>query len=184
MATRSLGSLSRFLSLILRHKPEVVGLQVDDAGWVTIDNLLIGCRANGRNVTRDEIAEVVRTSDKQRFALSEDGLRIRAQQGHSVDVELGYQTSRPPTILFHGTVAKFLPAIRGEGLKRGARSHVHLSERFETAEKVGDRRGKAVILEVHAAEMAADGHAFFLTPNGVWLTEAVPIQYLRFPPGG
>lgn len=132
-------------------------------------------------MTREELLDIVTHSDKQRFAISTDGLRIRANQGHSVEVDLALMPIEPPAVLFHGTVARFLDAIEREGLRAGERTHVHLSADVETAKKVGARRGAPVILEVDAAAMHRAGLEFFRSANGVWLTAAVPPQYLRFP---
>lgn len=173
--------ISKFLSFVLRHRPDTIGLTLDEAGWVDVDELIRRAADSGRGISRDQLDAVVRTNDKQRFAFSEDGLRIRASQGHSVDVALGYAPEAPPERLYHGTVARFLDAIRREGLQKCARTHVHLSGRPETAIDVGGRRGKPVVLIVQAAAMAADGHLFYLTPNRVWLTEEVPPRYIVFP---
>ncbi len=173
--------LSKLLSFVLRHRPDSIGLSLDEAGWVEVDELLRRAAAHGVPMTRDELAAVVRRSDKQRFALSEGGDRIRASQGHSISVALGYSPAHPPATLYHGTVARFLAAIREGGLRRQKRTHVHLSAKREAAVDVGARRGAPVILEVRAAQMAAAGHLFYLTPNQVWLTEHVPPGYLVFP---
>ena len=170
--------LSKFLSLILRHQPEVVGVELDESGWVEVDVLLAALNAHGKAATREMLEHVVSTSDKQRFALSDDGLWIRANQGHSVEVELGYQPAEPPELLYHGTPEKFVASITASGLNRGQRHHVHLSPTEETARAVGSRRGKPVILRIRAHEMHAAGHAFYQTPNGVWLTEHVPPQLI------
>jgi putative RNA 2'-phosphotransferase len=172
---------SEFLSLVLRHEPGCVGIRLDEAGWVAVGELLEGCRRAGQLITPDELKEIVRTSDKQRFALSDDGTRIRANQGHSVDVELGYEPATPPEVLYHGTAEKHLLGIRRDGLVKGARHHVHLSERVETAAAVGRRHGRLVVLEVRAGAMQRDGIEFYRTPNGVWLTDGVPPRYLLFP---
>src|SRR5260221_9788530 len=145
--------LSKFLSLVLRHEPGKVGLTLDAAGWVGVAELLDALARHGRVVSRDKLLEIVATSDKKRFALSDDGERIRASQGHSVEVELGYAPATPPDVLYHGTVERFLASIRQGGLVKGARHHVHLSMDRVTATKVGDRRGEAVILTVDAAAM-------------------------------
>ncbi len=170
---------SKFLSLVLRHQPELIGLRLDEAGWVPVAELLEGCRRAGQAITLEELKEIVRTSDKQRFALSEDGTRIRANQGHSIDVDLGLEPASPPAVLFHGTVERFLPAIRREGLRPMSRHDVHLSADQETATRVGARRGKPVVLTVDAAGMSAAGHTFRISANGVWLVAAVPPEYLR-----
>jgi putative RNA 2'-phosphotransferase len=173
--------LSKFLSLILRHQPEKVGITLDQAGWVDVAELLGATERHGRKVSREQLLHVVETSDKKRFALSDDGKRIRASQGHSVEVELGYEPATPPDVLFHGTVQRFLDSIRQKGLVKGKRHHVHLSVDVATARKVGDRRGEAVILRVDAAGMAQAGHLFYVSANGVWLTEGVPAGFIEFP---
>ncbi|TWU48692.1 RNA 2'-phosphotransferase [Rubripirellula tenax] len=175
-------STSKFLSLVLRHKPEVVGMTLDEEGWLSIRDLIASANERGKHLTLELLHEVVATSDKQRFALSDDGLRIRASQGHSisgVDLKLDEQT--PPDILYHGTVAPFIESIRIRGLQRRSRNHVHLSADEATAIKVGLRRGTPIILRIVAGQMQRDGHQFYLSANGVWLTDAVPTQYLRFP---
>ena len=172
---------SKFLSLVLRHEPERIGIRLDEAGWVAVDELLEGCRRAGQAMTRDELGEIVRTNEKQRFAFSEDGARIRANQGHSVEVELGYEPAEPPETLYHGTAERHLAGIRAHGLHKGARHHVHLSEALDTASAVGRRHGRLVLLEVRAGAMRRDGLVFFKTPNGVWLTDHVPPQYLVWP---
>jgi len=172
---------SKFLSLVLRHEPERVGIRLDEAGWVAVDELLQGCRRAGQPMSMDELREIVRTSDKQRFALSDDGARIRANQGHSVEVDLGYAPATPPEALYHGTADKHLAGIRAHGLHKGERHHVHLSERLDTASAVGRRHGRLVVLEVRAGAMQRDGLLFFRAPNGVWLTDHVPPQYVVFP---
>lgn len=171
-------ALSKFLSLILRHRPHTVGIALDEAGWVDVDVLLTACAAHGRAISRAQLDEVVATSPKQRFALSEDGLRIRANQGHSVTVELGYEPAEPPAALFHGTVRSAVAAIQRHGLLRMKRHHVHLSPDEATAQIVASRRGEPVILRIDAAAMCRAGHVFFRTPNGVWLTEHVPSAFL------
>jgi putative RNA 2'-phosphotransferase len=173
--------ISKFLSLVLRHDAARIGIALDEHGWTDVATLLDACAAHGMAMTREELERVVATSDKQRFALSEDGTRIRANQGHSVEVDLALEPVAPPTLLYHGTVARFLDSIRAQGLLRGARHHVHLSADVETARRVGGRRGDAVVLVVRAGEMAATGHEFFCSDNGVWLVEHVPASYVEFP---
>lgn len=173
--------VSKFLSLVLRHQPQRAGLVLDEAGWVAVDDLLAGCARCGVVLDREGLEQIVRESDKQRFALSEDGQRIRANQGHSVKVSLGLEPVTPPAVLYHGTVDRFVASIRAEGLRRGKRHHVHLSETVETAVVVGSRRGRAVVLRVRAGAMHDDGHEFFRSENGVWLTEHVPPHYLEEP---
>ncbi len=173
---------SKFLSLVLRHQPEVIGMKLDREGWLDIGRLIENANQRGNAITLEMLHEVVATNEKKRFALSVDGLRIRASQGHSVStVNLNLPPSEPPKLLYHGTVAVFLDSIRQQGLQRRSRNHVHLSADREVAKIVGQRRGKPVILTVAAEDMNADGHAFYLSANGVWLTEEVPACYLTFP---
>jgi putative RNA 2'-phosphotransferase len=169
---------SKRLSFVLRHHPDSIGITLDDAGWVDVDDLLAALARHGPPVTRAELEHVVATNDKRRFALDETGTRIRASQGHSVAVELGYCPETPPAALFHGTVEPSIPAILREGLLPGRRHAVHLSPDIETALVVGGRRGRPLVLRVDAAAMAADGHAFTRSTNGVWLTGSVPPSYL------
>jgi putative RNA 2'-phosphotransferase len=171
--------LSKRLSYVLRHAPASVGLTLDAAGWVDVDDLLAALAANGTALTRAQLDDVVARNDKQRFALDPTGTRIRASQGHSVPVELGHRPSEPPAELFHGTVERFLPAVLDQGLRRGNRHAVHLSADVDTARRVGRRRGRPVVLRVDAAALAADGATFTRSDNGVWLVDAVPPRYLR-----
>jgi putative RNA 2'-phosphotransferase len=172
-------SSSKFLSLVLRHKPESIGLTLDDGGWAEID-ALIELSQNHMPLTRALIETIVEQSNKQRFAISEDGCRIRANQGHSIEVDLQLLPVVPPDRLYHGTATRFVDAIRREGLLKRSRQHVHLSADAKTATTVGARHGKPVVLPVRAGEMAAAGHAFFLSRNGVWLTDAVPVAFIDF----
>ena len=172
---------SKQLSYVLRHRPDAIGIRLDRAGWVAVDELLAALARHGTVLSRAELEVIIAGGDKPRFALSPDGARIRAQQGHSVRVELGHQQAAPPPILYHGTIARFLPSIRERGILRGKRHHVHLSATAEVAAQVGARRGRPVVLEIDAAAMAADGHCFWITPNRVWLTDTVPPRYLRAP---
>lgn len=175
---KSLVKKSKFLSLILRHKPEVVGLTLDENGWVDVDLLLQAIQQHNRSLTRAELNEIVATNNKKRFAISEDGERIRASQGHSLNVDLEFQPQTPPDVLYHGTAVRFLPSVREKGLQKMNRQHVHLSATAETAANVGSRHGKPAILLVDAKSMHANGFGFFLSENGVWLTDHVPNQYL------
>ena len=181
MSNKELARLSKFLSLVLRHEPQKIGIELDPAGWVAVTDLLAAMAKHGTAITREAVQTVVETSDKKRFAFSEDGRKIRASQGHSVQVELGYQPATPPDILYHGTVDCFLNSIRKTGLVKGKRHHVHLSPDTETATMVGDRRGKAIILKINAATMTKEGLLFYKSANGVWLTDNVPPQFIQFP---
>jgi len=178
MDEKSRTAASKFLSYVLRHEPGAVGIALDPGGWVGVDVLLNACAEHGHPLSRDQLDELVATSPKQRFALSEDGHRIRANQGHSTSVDLGYEPAEPPDVLFHGTVQRHLPSIRDKGLLRMQRHHVHLSPDEATARAVGGRRGKPVILHIDARAMREAGHVFFRTPNGVWLTDAVPSSFI------
>ncbi|MCN9243108.1 RNA 2'-phosphotransferase [Streptomyces sp. RY43-2] len=170
--------VSKYLSRHLRHQPERIGLTLDEGGWVEIDALLAAAGAHGFRITRAELDHVVATNDKKRFAI--EGTRIRASQGHSIEIDLGLPPAAPPAHLYHGTVARHLDAIRAEGLRPMNRHAVHLSPDRETATRVGARRGRPVVLAVDAGAMQRDGHVFRVSANGVWLTEAVPPRYLRF----
>ncbi|MFI0987874.1 RNA 2'-phosphotransferase [Streptomyces exfoliatus] len=171
--------VSKYLSKHLRHQPERIGLELDANGWTEIDTLLQATTRHGFPITREELAHVVATNDKRRFAI--EGTRIRASQGHTVDVDLNLPAAEPPAYLYHGTVAAHLPAIRAEGLRPMARHHVHLSPDRETATRVGARRGRPVVLSVDAGAMHRAGHVFRVSANGVWLADAVPPEFLRFP---
>jgi len=172
--------ISKFLSLVLRHDPARIGLQLDEAGWADVEALIAAAAAHGVPLTRGELRALVAASEKQRFALSADGARIRASQGHSVEVDLQLPPREPPERLYHGTIEAALPGIREHGLLRGERRHVHLSSDVPTAAKVGRRRGAPVILTIRAADMHAAGHAFYRADNGVWLTEHVPACFIGF----
>jgi len=173
--------LSKFLSLVLRHQPEVIGIELDAQGWASIAVLIENARQKGRRFSEADLLEVVGQSDKKRFAISPDGLLIRANQGHSIPVQLDLETLPPPEVLFHGTVDRYRKAIREQGLIKGQRHHVHLSPDRATAEKVGARRGRPVILQIAAQQMHADGFEFYRSANGVWLTDHVPVNYITFP---
>jgi putative RNA 2'-phosphotransferase len=170
--------ISKFLSFALRHKPEQIGLRLSDSGWVSVEDLIVASRRHGVEFTLEELQNVVASNDKKRFSLSEDGLRIRASQGHSVKVDLGYPPNIPPEILYHGTAERFLASIKQQGLLKGKRHQVHLSADADVAVRVGQRHGRPVVLRIEAGRMHRDGFVFYLSANGVWLTEAVPVGYL------
>ncbi|WP_254509440.1 RNA 2'-phosphotransferase [Anatilimnocola floriformis] len=170
--------ISKSLSYVLRHQPDSVGLELGENGWVEVTELIAAFRKHGKELSLDSLREVVAENDKQRFEFSEDKTRIRARQGHSVDVDLGYEAATPPELLFHGTAVHNLDSIMATGLNKGNRHHVHLSTNKQTMLQVAQRHGKPVVLAVAAGKMVSDGHLFFVTGNQVWLTEQVPPQYL------
>ncbi len=170
--------LSKFLSLVLRHQPELIGIEVDEQGWVSVSELRKKAAAYGKAFSMEMLEYIVDTNSKKRFAFSEDKRKIRASQGHSIEIDLGYQPQVPPAILFHGTATHVVESILQSGLEKRKRTHVHLSADHDTAIKVGSRHGMPVIFEVAAKEMQAAGHLFYLSENGVWLTDAVPAEFL------
>lgn len=172
---------SKFLSLILRHEPGRVGLTLDEAGWADVEELLRAVNAHGVPLTLDELRHIVATSEKKRFAFSEDGRRIRASQGHSVAVDLQYPPSAPPEILYHGTATRFLDGIRRDGLRKMGRHDVHLQTDTKQALQVGGRHGKPVLLTIRAGDMHRAGFVFRCSANGVWLVDHVPPQFIQFP---
>ena len=174
-----LAAYSKFLSLVLRHSPQSIGLKLDGAGWAPTQELLACLQKSRYPMGLELLQQVVAADSKQRYAFSEDGLRIRANQGHSIAVELSLVPQQPPAQLFHGTATRFLPAILEQGLTRQQRHHVHLSASQEVAATVGRRYGQLALLAVDAQAMYADGHGFYCTDNGVWLTDAVPARYLK-----
>ncbi len=177
--TEDLIRASKFLALVLRHQPETIGLALDEEGWADIAALIAGAAREGRKLDKALIVRVVETNDKKRYAISEDGLRIRAVQGHSTQsVNLTHVEKEPPSPLYHGTATRFLDSIMAEGLRPGSRHHVHLSVDVETALKVGKRHGKPVVLLVDAAALRAAGERFYVSENGVWLVAAIPAHYL------
>ncbi|MDX1946043.1 MAG: RNA 2'-phosphotransferase [Pirellulaceae bacterium] len=170
---------SKFLSLVLRHKPEEIGLTLDEQGWADVDELIRLVNQSGRSLSRALVEQMVADNDKKRFAFSDDGRRIRANQGHSVEVDLALPPAVPPERLFHGTATRFLDSILATGLHAGNRQQVHLSRDQETAVKVGSRHGRPVVLVVRARDMHRAGHAFYLSKNSVWLTDRVPPEFLE-----
>lgn len=179
MDDRRLVRVSKYLSKHLRHQPERIGLTLDPQGWVEVEALLAATARNGVVITRDELTQVVEGNDKRRFTI--EGDRIRANQGHTVDVDLDLPVVEPPEFLFHGTVGANVDAIRREGLLPMDRHAVHLSPDRETATRVGARRGRAVVLVVRSGEMHRAGHAFQVSANGVWLAAHVPPAHISFP---
>lgn len=170
--------LSVFISLVLRHKPDAAGIELDEYGWANVDELIEGTKLTGRKIDIDILEEIVATDEKGRYSFSEDKSLIRANQGHSIPVDVELREQEPPEFLYHGTAERFLEDIQAEGLKPMSRLYVHLSEDVETATKVGKRHGKPVVLKVHSGEMFKESNRFYLSENGVWLTEFIPTRYL------
>ena len=166
---------SKFLSLVLRHQPEKIGITLDPHGWAKVREIL-----PGMNLTMEDLTYIVETDEKQRYSFNKDRTLIRANQGHSISIDLELEAREPPEYLYHGTVGQFLGSIQKEGLQKQKRQYVHLSPDVETAVKVGRRRGKPVVLQVASGRMHQDGYTFYLSDNGVWLTDAVPVQYIKF----
>jgi putative RNA 2'-phosphotransferase len=180
MTDKEIIRTSKFLSLILRHEPQRFGLKLDSAGWIGVTELLEAVNRNGISLTLDQLKHVVATNDKKRFEFSEDGQWIRASQGHSIEVDLQYERQTPPELLYHGTPERFLESIRATGLNKGQRHHVHLSPDPQTATKVGQRRGRPVVLTIRSGEMHRQGHVFYRSANGVWLVDHVPVRFIEF----
>lgn len=176
--SKRITTISKFMSLVLRHEPARIGLTLGEGGWVPVAELLAGCERAGKCISPALLREVVASNDKQRFAFSDDGLRIRANQGHSVQVDLGLVPKVPPQQLYHGTASRFLKSILEQGLLRGSRHHVNLTEKQDVAVSVGTRHGVPVVLVVDALRMQQEGHVFYHSDNGVWLTDQVGTQYL------
>jgi putative RNA 2'-phosphotransferase len=171
--------LSKFLSTVLRHRPERIGIVLDAQGWTPVEELLLRARAAGVALDRETLDEVISWNNKQRFALDASGTKIRASQGHSVPVSLGYAPQKPPDVLYHGTSRSAVEPILRSGIEKRRRHQVHLSLDQATAAEVGRRHGPPVVLAIDAARMHADGHLFYCSANGVWLTDAVPAAYVR-----
>ena len=171
---------SKFLSYVLRHAPETIGLNMDENGWVSTIELIAKSNLHNRPLDMELLLEVVHTNEKKRFAFNEDQSCIRASQGHSVEIELNLQPQQPPTVLYHGTVAEFISSIRENGLEKMSRHHVHLSAERSTAAAVGGRRGKPVVLTIASGSMHEKGHIFYCSANGVWLCDAVPVEFIEF----
>jgi putative RNA 2'-phosphotransferase len=169
---------SKFLSLVLRHKPETIDLHLDENGWTEVAALISKMKRAGHDLDLDKLKYVVENNNKQRFAFDASGRKIRANQGHSIEVDLNLTPQKPPEILFHGTATKNLSSIFALGLEKRNRQHVHLSPDEGTAIKVGARHGNPVVLQITAGKMYAEGHVFYQSDNGVWLTDHVPPEYI------
>lgn len=171
--------LSKYISLVLRHDPGAAGIQLDEHGWANVEELLEGIKSIGRKIDIKMLAEIVATDNKQRYSFNADKALIRANQGHSIPVDVELSEQEPPELLYHGTADRFLASIMTDGLKPMSRLYVHLSKDIETAAKVGGRHGKPVILKVDSGVMYRDGFKFYLSANGVWLTKYVVSKYLK-----
>lgn len=181
MTDKDLIKASKFLSLVLRHEPERIGLGLDSAGWVGVPELLAAANRHGLALTLQQLKHIVTTSDKKRFAFNADETRIRASQGHSIEVDLQYTPQVPPELLYHGTATRFLDSIRNQGLLKMQRHHVHLSAETLVTVQVGARHGKPALLTIRAGDMHRAGHVFYRSANGVWLVDHVPPQFIEFP---
>ena len=175
-------TISKFISLVLRHNPSLIKLDLDANGWVSVDQLIANA-SKVQNVafTKEDLFRVVDTNDKKRFALNEDKTRIRASQGHSINVDLQLEPIEPPDILYHGTANKSIRFILREGINKMTRTHVHLSDTMHTAEKVGKRHGEVIVIPIKAKLMHQDGFKFYKSENNVWLTDSVPTKYFDIP---
>lgn len=171
--------LSVFISLVLRHNPDAAHIALDEHGWADVEELLAGINDTGRKINMELLEEIVATDSKQRYSFNQDKTLIRANQGHSIPVDVELKEQEPPEFLYHGTAERFLDAIEREGLKPMSRLYVHLSKDIETALKVGRRHGNPVVLKVHSGAMRRDGHTFYLSENGVWLIKKVEAKYLE-----
>ena len=171
--------ISKFLSLVLRHKPETIGIQLDQNGWIDINELIEKSNKYGIQFDRETLNQIVTTNSKKRFAFNDKFDKIRASQGHSIEIELGYKNQKPPEVLFHGTSEKSVQSIMDKGLEKRNRQHVHLSSDIETAIMVGQRHGKPIVFTILAEEMYQENYEFFISENGVWLTDYVPSKYLK-----
>lgn len=167
----------KFISLILRHNPEKIGLTLDDSGWASVDELLAGLKTKGHRTSFEQLNEIVETNDKKRYSFNEDKSKIRANQGHSLNLDLQLEKCEPPEVLYHGTASRYMASIREQGLVKGNRHHVHLSSEKDTASNVGSRHGVPVILAIAAGHMHREGYDFYCSKNGVWLTDFVPAKY-------
>ena len=171
--------LSKFISLVLRHHPEAAYIQLDEHGWADVEQLLAGMKKTGRKINMETLKEIVRTDEKQRYTFNEDMTLIRANQGHSIAVDVGLKEQEPPEFLYHGTAVGFYESIQKQGLRPMSRLYVHLSKDIETAVNVGKRHGKPIVLKIHSGDMCKEGYKFYLSENGVWLTKKVDAKYFE-----
>lgn len=172
-------NLSKFISLILRHKPEVIGIKLDAQGYVDVKELIEKINNTGKNINIEILEQIVKEDNKQRYSFDEDRNKIRANQGHSINVDVELKELEPPKYLYHGTATRFLDNIKKEGIVRQSRLYVHLSNDINTAIKVGKRHGTPVVLEINTEEMYENGYKFYLSENNVWLCEHIPFKYVE-----
>lgn len=177
MNTKDLNRMGRYVSMLLRHHPEEAGVILDEHGWTDVDELIDKVSPK-YPLTEELLHQLAYGSDKQRYEFSEDEKRIRAVHGHSIKIDLGYNEMKPPQVLYHGTTEKYQESIERTGLRKKSRQYVHLSEKINQAKEVGGRHGKLVLYRVDAGKMYSDGHLFYRSTSGVWLTESVPPKYL------
>lgn len=175
----NLENISRYMSLILRHKPDVIGISLDEHGWANVNEFINGIAKNNAGFNMESLEEIVRTDSKQRYSFNDDKTLIRANQGHSIPVDVELKEKEPPEYLYHGTGEKYVESINRQGLIPKSRLYVHLSKNVKTAESVGERHGRPIVYLVHSCKMYKDGYKFYLSANGVWLTKKVPVEYLQ-----
>lgn len=170
--------LGKFISLILRHQPSVVGISLDENGWADVSELIAGINRSGRQIDLSILERIVAQNDKQRYCFNQDHTKIRANQGHSISVDIQLQQKKPPALLYHGTATAFLKSIAKDGIKKQSRQHVHLSKDKRTAVDVGIRHGIPAVLTIDAEKMSQDGYLFYLSQNGIWLCDYIPPNYI------
>lgn len=170
--------IGKFLSLVLRHSPQTIGIELDEQGWANVKELIEKCKKHRYHFSMEDLIEIVETNDKKRYSFNEKRNRIRANQGHSIDINLELSPVEPPEYLYHGTATRFLPSIREKGILKGNRQRVHLSSDKDTAENVGSRHGKPAILTIMSGEMYENGILFYCSDNGVWLTDYIDTKYI------
>ncbi|HML64801.1 MULTISPECIES: RNA 2'-phosphotransferase [Dysgonomonas] len=170
--------IGKFLSLVLRHDPDKIGLELDEQGWANVKDMIDKCKKYRYHFSMEDLIEIVETNDKQRYSFNEKRNKIRANQGHSINIDLALSPVEPPEFLYHGTATRFLSSIMEQGIIKGSRQHVHLSKDKETATKVGSRHGKVIVLTIMTGKMHKDGILFYQSDNGVWLTDYVDVKYI------
>ncbi|AKP44796.1 TPA: RNA 2'-phosphotransferase [Clostridioides difficile] len=171
--------LSIFISLILRHKPETIGIKLDDYGYADVNELIEKINNTGRNINIEILEQIVKEDNKQRYSFNDDRSKIRANQGHSINVNVELRELEPPKYLYHGTATRFLDNIKNEGIIKQSRLYVHLSRDIDIAVKVGKRHGTPVILKINTGKMYENGYKFYLSENNVWLCEYIPFKYVE-----